>query len=125
MQIDTKAFARFAGMVMMGILALAALIGGTLQAQAGVPAAVPAQQDTTGKIDKQVLKDTANGQTTSFIIMLAEQADVSAAYNMKDQDARGWYVYNTLRDHANKTQAPIRAILASAGAQYEAFWVAN
>jgi subtilisin family serine protease len=125
MGFDTKAFARFTGLVMMGVLALAALIGGALQAQAGVPASIPAQQDVTGKIDSQVLKDTANGQSTSFVIMLADQADLSAAYSMKDQDARGWYVYNTLRDHAANTQGPIKSVLTAAGASFTSYWAAN
>src|SRR5205823_2617462 len=52
------------------------------------------------KIAPEVLADTANGNNTSVVILLADQADVSAAYAMKDQDARGWYVYNTLTQHA-------------------------
>lgn len=124
MGFETKSFARLTGLVMLILLAGGALIGGTLRAQAGVPASAAAGGPES-KIDKQVLKDTANGQKASFVILLADQADVSAAYAMKDQDARGWYVYNTLRDHAAKTQGPIRAALTAAGAPYQAFWVAN
>ena len=39
---------------------------------------------------------------------LTEQADVSAAFAMKDQDARGWFVYNTLTQHAARTQVGLR-----------------
>jgi serine protease AprX len=124
MGFETKSFARLMGLVMLILVACGALIGGTLQARAGAPTSIPAG-DPMSKIDKQVLKDTANGQKTSFVILLADQADVSAAYAMKDQDARGWYVYNTLRDHAAQTQAPIRAVLTSAGASYQPYWVAN
>ena len=53
------------------------------------------------------------------------QADLSAAYKMKNQDARGWYVYRTLKKEAARTQAPIKAMLASQSVQYKSFWVAN
>ena len=55
---------------------------------------------TAVKIAPEVLADTADGKSASVVILLADQADVSAAYDMKDQDARGWFVYNTLTQHA-------------------------
>src|SRR4030095_16038091 len=73
----------------------------------------------------RVLSDTANGREASVMIHLTQQADVSAAYGMKDQDARGWYVYRTLKRQADRTQGPIRRLLESHGASYQAFWVAN
>ena len=76
MGFETKSFARLIGLVMLVLLAGGALIGGTLRAQAGVPTSIPAS-DPASKIDKQVLKDTANGQKASFVILLADQADVS------------------------------------------------
>ena len=79
----------------------------------------------TGKVQNRVLSDTASGGQSSFIVELAQQADLSRAYWMKDQDARGWYVYNTLRRTAAKTQAPLRAMLDTQGVQYRSFWVAN
>ena len=51
----------------------------------------------TGKVENRVLSDSANGREASFVIQLSQQADLSAAYRMKDQDARGWYVYRTLK----------------------------
>ena len=60
----------------------------------------------TGKVENRVLSDTANGREASVMIHLTQQADVSAAYGMKDQDARGWYVYRTLKREADRTQAP-------------------
>ena len=44
---------------------------------------------------------------------------------MKDQDARGWYVYNTLNDHADRTQAGLRALLTAQGVAFQPFWAAN
>ena len=44
---------------------------------------------------------------------------------MADENARGWYVYNTLTEHAALTQAPIRDMLSSQGVSYTSFWAAN
>lgn len=59
------------------------------------------------------------------MIMLTDQADVSAAYQMKDQDTRGWFVYNTLTQHAARTQAGLRSELEARGVSYQSFWAAN
>ena len=83
------------------------------------PAAIAA------KIAPEVAAETADGGRASIVILLADQADVSAAYAMKDQDARGWFVYNTLTKHAARTQAALRAELDSRGVSYQSFWAAN
>jgi subtilisin family serine protease len=87
--------------------------GGTSQLTAGV------------KIAPAVLADTADGKHASIVVLLADQADVSAAYEMKDQDARGWFVYNTLTQHAARTQASLQGFLTARGVSYQSFWAAN
>src|SRR6266581_2018980 len=77
------------------------------------------------KIAPEVLADTADGKSASVIILLADQADVSAGHGMRDQDARGWFVYNTLTQHAAHTQSGIRNLLNSRGVTYQSFWVVN
>src|SRR6185503_3810774 len=77
------------------------------------------------RIDAKVLADTTDGNTTSVVILLAEQADLSAAYAMKDQDERGWYVYNTLTQHAARTQVGLQEFLKANGVTYKSFWAAN
>src|SRR6266403_1064680 len=67
----------------------------------------------------------AGGDSVSIVIMLADQADVSAAYQMKDQDARGWLVYNTLTQHAARTQVGLRAEVKARGVNYQSFSSAN
>ncbi len=82
-------------------------------------------QTPADKVATRVLADTTDGKSTSIVIMLTDQADVSAAYAMKDQDARGWYVYNTLTQHAARTQVGLQDFLKSAGVTYQSFWAAN
>ena len=82
-------------------------------------------QAPAARIAPQVLSDTADGKSTSVVILLADQADVSAAYEMKDQDARGWFVYHTLTQHAARTQVGLQGFLKSRSATYQSFWAAN
>jgi subtilisin family serine protease len=77
------------------------------------------------KISREVLADTADSKNASVVIFLSDQADVSAAYGLRDQDARGWFVYNTLTRHAARTQAELQAVLTARGVSYQSFWVAN
>ena len=77
------------------------------------------------KVAARVMVDTTDGKSTSVVIMLADQADVSAAYAMMDQDARGWYVYNTLTEHAARTQVGLQSFLKTEGVTYQSFWAAN
>jgi serine protease AprX len=77
------------------------------------------------KIAPEVLTETSDGRRASVLIFLTDQADVSAANAMKDQDARGWYVYNSLRRHAEQTQAGLKLFLATRGIEFQSFWVAN
>ncbi len=77
------------------------------------------------KIAPEVMADTLDGKRTSVVIFLADQADVSAAYNMKDQNARGWFVYNTLTEHAERTQRDIKTFLSTRDIKFQTFWAAN
>ncbi|MGA7732101.1 MAG: S8 family serine peptidase [Chloroflexia bacterium] len=115
---------RFVAILAICVLAIGALMFRAFSTQAGVPAAVIIG-DNVGKVAQTVLKDTENGQRTSFVILLSDQADLSKGYSMRDQDARGWYVYNTLRSHAEKSQASLKAFLAGRGVTYQSFWAAN
>src|SRR5687767_5501380 len=102
------------------------LASGNTESTSGAP--VSAREGTAAiasKIQPEVLQATANGKAASVIVLLADQADVSRANGMKDQDARGWYVYNTLRSHADRTQAALRASLSATGVSYRSLWAAN
>ena len=81
--------------------------------------------DASVKVSGRVLRDTAGGGTASIVVYLRDQADLRRAYAMSDQNARGWYVYRTLKAHAARTQAPLRAWLRKQHAPYRAFWAAN
>src|SRR2546421_8659585 len=99
--------------------------GALLAMMAWSSAAGPKPAGIAAKVAPEVLAETAEGGSASIVILLADQADVSAAHEMKDQDARGWFVYKTLMQHAARTQAALRAELEARGISYQSFWAAN
>ncbi|MEO7539733.1 MAG: S8 family serine peptidase [Pyrinomonadaceae bacterium] len=105
------------------------LVKTVIRAAGGNPiftnAATAGVVEPSSKIAPKIMADTQDGAQTSVVIFLAEQADVSAAYSMEDQDARGWYVYNTLTQHAERTQAGLKAFLQERGVTFQSFWAAN
>ena len=109
----------------MRAVGLVAALAAALAGFGVLPGETGATNGASPKISPQVLSDTASGGETQFVVYLGDQADLSAAYAMRDQDARGWYVYRTLREHAARTQAPVIAQLEAAGVPYRSFWAAN
>lgn len=60
-----------------------------------------------------------------LFVILKEQADVSSAAAMTDYDARRQFVYDTLVNHADRTQADIRANLDQIGIDYTPYYLVN
>lgn len=60
-----------------------------------------------------------------FLIILEEQADLSAAYGIPDRQARLQYVYGTLVETAARSQAPLRDQLDELGVPYRPYYVIN
>jgi subtilisin family serine protease len=87
-------------------------------------AGLPRQSD---RLDPQLLADlqAAPDHRSDFLIYLRDQADVSAAYQIDDWGARGAYVYQTLRDHAEHTQRSLRAALDARRLSYRPLWIVN
>lgn len=79
----------------------------------------------SSKFGRGVSAELTGAGRASVVIYLSEQANVSAAYEMKDQDARGWYVYDTLTKQAERTQADLRSFLKARGVEFQSFWAAN
>src|SRR5436305_2025017 len=56
----------------------------------------------SGKIAPWVMEHTAKGQQSEFFVILAEQADISAAANSQTKAEKGRFVYSTLFHKALK-----------------------
>ena len=82
-------------------------------------------QDWQQKMDASLLEKTANGQTVPFLILLAQQADVSAARQLKTKDEKAAYVFNILRQAASATQMGLTAFLSQKNAPHESLFIVN
>jgi|HigsolmetaAR201D_1030396.scaffolds.fasta_scaffold07034_3 subtilisin family serine protease len=60
-----------------------------------------------------------------LFVILRDQADVSQAANITDRAERLAFVYNTLTQHANTTQANLRATLDRFGVEYQPYYLVN
>ena len=82
----------------------------------GLTLPVSAQTLAPGdKIAPRVLAETQNGKTTEALVVLTEQADLRPAYSLQTKEEKGEFVVSTLREVANRTQAPILRMLDSLG----------
>jgi subtilisin family serine protease len=91
----------------------------------GTTAAAPASNAGAAKVAPRVLRDTAQGRTGTFFVILKANADVSGASRYTSKEAKGRYVFDVLRDFANRTQAPLKAILDRMGAHYTSHFMEN
>ncbi len=78
----------------------------------------------TDKIEPLLLEQFATEGDADFIVVFAEQADLSPAYGM-DWHERGWFVYETLKEVAGRAQARAKAYLDSRGLAYHTFIAGN
>lgn len=77
------------------------------------------------KLSRWVLEKTADGAAAEFIVLMAEQADLSAADNLATKEAKSQYVFETLRAHAERTQGSLIGWLKERKAGYQSFYIIN
>lgn len=83
-----------------------------------------AQDNPTSKFEAGLV-DKLTAEPTDFIVMMAEQADVSAANQLQTKVEKGQYVFDKLVATAARTQAGLIAYLDSQGVEYKSFYVVN
>ena len=84
---------------------------------------LPVQSD---RLDPQLVDSlAAPDQRADFVVYLRDQADLGAAYAIRDWDARGRYVYETLRAQAKQTQAKMLTELEARGLVARPLWIVN
>ncbi|HEX8252808.1 MAG TPA: S8 family serine peptidase [Thermoanaerobaculia bacterium] len=108
----------------LAIFALAAPSRAQNNSPTAMKAALVAAGDWRAKIDPNVMS-AANAGETEFIIYMAEKADLTPARTLATKAEKGTFVYQQLTSVAERTQAPVRSLLAQLGAEYRPFWVAN
>ncbi len=77
------------------------------------------------KVDADVLNALAEAGQTDFFVWMTEKADLSPAANLPTKEAKGQFVFDALRDTAERTQKELRQYLADQGVAYTPFYIAN
>jgi subtilisin family serine protease len=77
------------------------------------------------KIAQWVIEHTANGQQAEFFVVLADQADLTAAATLPTKAEKGRYVYEALRKKSQNTQGPILRWLREHAIEHRSFYIVN
>ncbi len=80
---------------------------------------------TSSKIAPWVLEHTADGKEAEFLVVLADQADLSAAEKLQTKEEKGWYVYKTLYEKAQLTQQTILDWLKANSVEHRSYYIVN
>jgi subtilisin family serine protease len=104
----------------LALAATAGLVAAGLTVTAGPAAAQPG-----AVVDRDVYAELAANGTTEFFVYLAETADLSPAAALHQKVDKTEFVYQRLTSVAERTQAPLRAVLDARGIDYTPFWIAN
>lgn len=112
---------RSAGVLLAALLLALNVLPGVILAQEAGPAGAPAAQ----KIDDVVLAALSEQGSASFIVLLAEQADLSRAGQLRSKEEKGRFVFATLRETAERSQAGLLADLGQRGVAHRSLFVVN
>ena len=86
----------------------------------------PDPQSGTGpQVEQAVLQAFESQSSSDYVIVMAQQADLSAAYEIEDWDERGQYVLDTLQAFARESQKAVIADLEAQGVRYQSFFAGN
>src|SRR5881396_455487 len=88
-------------------------------------AAVSSPPPAAQKIAPWVTEHTANGQQAEFLVVLADQADLSRAAALATKSEKGRFVHDALWDKAQATQAPILQWLRRRAHEHRSFYIVN
>jgi hypothetical protein len=108
--------------VAAGIAALGAI--GSSRA-IGQRVANNASRADVSKIAPWVIGHTADGQQAQFIVVLADEADLSGAAVLHTKDERRRYVRDALWNKSQATQGPILQWLRERGIEHRSFYIVN
>ncbi len=101
------------------LLLLLAVVPGVVLAGADLARAGSA------KISSELESEVQLGQARQFMVVLTDRADLSAAEALRTKAEKGQYVFDTLRETAQRTQAPLIEWLEGRGYRVQSFFIDN
>ena len=105
--------------------AVAAVIGAIASSRAVSQSSNPEQTAALRKIAPWVTEHTAGGKQAEFMIVLADQADLSGAAALKTKKEKGRFVRDALWNMSQATQGPVLKWLAEHGLEHRSFYIVN
>ena len=81
--------------------------------------------NVANKIAPWVVAQTANGQQAEFFVVLADQADLSAAGALRTKNEKGRFVRDALWNKSQTTQRSILRWLREHGVEHRSFYIVN
>ena len=81
--------------------------------------------NVVNEIAPWVIAQTANGQRAEFFVVLADQADLSAAGTLRTKAEKGRFVHDALWNKSQITQKPILRWLRERGIEHRSFYIVN
>ena len=113
----------------IGLLFLAAAVAAVLGAVASLRAvnqpSSPEQAAALRKIAPWVTQHTADGKQAEFMIVLADQADLSGAAALSTKSEKGRFVRDALWNKSQTTQGPVLQWLRERGIEHRSFYIVN
>jgi len=103
----------------------AALAGVLVVTMTGAPSYAGASSSGDAKVSAAVRAAAAESSKITFWITFTGKANLGTAASLKVKAQRGAAVRQAKVDTANSTQAGVRQLLDSAGADYKTYWISN
>jgi serine protease AprX len=113
----------------IGLLLLAAavavVLGAIASSRAVSQSTSPEQAAALRKIAPWVTQHTANGKEAEFMVILADQADLSGAALLKTKNEKGHFVRDALWNKSQATQGPVLRWLEQHHLEHRSFYIVN
>jgi subtilisin family serine protease len=113
------------GRPLKALIPLILLLGAAWISVAGAQSTRDSQAAALDKVEPLVMEELDTSGQTDFFIWMAEKADLSPAYQLETKEAKGRFVYEALKDTAERTQRELRRYLDSWAVDYRPFYIAN
>ena len=119
-------WSRFRNVSCLLLLIAAGMAGfGAIGSSRAISQRVGNPVNVVNKIAPWVIDHSANGQQTEFFVVLADQADLSAAAALATKAEKGRYVYDALWNKSQATQGAILQWLRERGIEHRSFYIVN
>lgn len=89
------------------------------------PSAHAQNQAAMQKLSPWVVDHTKDNQVAEFLVVLADQADLSGAAQLATKEEKGTFVFKALSAKAQATQGPMLDWLRANGLEHQSFYIVN